>query len=498
MANQLKIECIFITYNTDNVSSLKEKTAKGLLWGGIHNGLQQLLNLSFGIILGRILSPSDYGMIGMLTIFSLIAGTLQDSGFTTALANRKERNEEDFNSVFWFNTAIGILMYIILFFSAPYIADFYHMPELTPLARYCFLGFVISGLGTAHSAWLFCQLKVKEKAMIQLTSLTLSGITGITLALCGMSYWGLATQSLVYVSSNSIFYWFFSGWRPKLHFNITPLKEMIGFSCKILLTNIANIINNNILTVILGKFYSEREVGLFNQANKWNTMGYSTVQGMIASIAQPVLHDVASDEERQIRVFRKMLRFTAFVTFPCLLGLSLVAEEFIAITITEKWIESAHLLQILCIGGSFLPIQCLYTNLLISKGKSDVYMWVTISLGISQLTSALVCYPFGLRTMMIGYVGITIFWTCIWHFFARREIAITATNALKDILPFLLIATICIVIAGLAASFTDNIYLSIITKITVAASSYAIFMKATKSETFKEAIDYLFKRTASR
>ena len=476
------------------MSSLKEKTAKGLLWGGINNGLQQLLNLSFGIILGRILNPSDYGMIGMLTIFSLIAGTLQDSGFTTALANRKERKEEDFNAVFWFNTGIGVLMYILLFFAAPYIAEFYHMPELTPLARYCFLGFVISGLGTAHSAWLFCQLKVKEKAMIQLTSLTLSGITGIILALCGMSYWGLATQSLVYVSSNSILYWFFSGWRPKLRFNFTPLKEMIGFSCKILLTNFTNIINNNILTVILGKFYSEREVGLFNQANKWTTMGYSTVQGMITSIAQPVLHDVANDRERQSRVFRKMLRFTSFVTFPCLFGLSLIAEEFITITITEKWIESAHLLQILCIGGAFLPIHSLYTNLLISKGRSDIYMWNTIFLGISQLTSALICYPFGLSTMMMSYVGITIFWTCIWHFFARREVVISVGNALKDVLPFMLIAAGCMLLAGWTASFVTNIYLSLAVKIAVAAVSYVVLMKLSGSETFTEAVNYLLKR----
>ncbi len=477
------------------MSSLKEKTAKGLLWGGIHNGFQQLLNLSFGLILGRILSPAEYGMIGMLTIFSLIAGTLQDSGFTTALANRKERKEEDFNAIFWFNTGIGVLMYIILFFASPYIADFYQIPELTPLARYCFLGFVISGLGTAHSAWLFCQLKVKEKAMIQLTSLTLSGITGIVLTLCGMSYWGLATQSLVYVSSNSILYWFFSGWRPTLSFNFTPLKEMVGFSCKILFTNIASIINNNILAVILGKFYSEREVGLFNQANKWTTMGYSTVQGMITSIAQPVLHDVANDKERQSHVFRKMLRFTAFVTFPCLFGLSLIAEEFITITITEKWIESAHLLQILCIGGAFLPIQSLYTNLLISKGRSDIYMWGTISLGIAQLTSALICYPFGLQTMMMSYVGITMLWMVVWHYFVRKEIILSVFDALKDILPFMLIAGGCMAVAGWAASFTTNIYYSISIKIVTAAVLYAALMKASGSETFKEAVHYLLKRS---
>lgn len=479
------------------MSSLKDKTAKGLLWGGIHNGFQQLLNLSFGIILGRILNPSDYGMIGMLTIFSLIASNLQESGFTAALANRKERKPEDFTSVFWFNIIMSVSTYILLYFLAPYIATFYETPELTSLARYSFLGFVVASFGTAHSAWLFCNLKVKEKAMIQLTSLTLSGITGITMALCGMSYWGLATQSIVYVGSNSVLYWFFSGWRPTLHFSIQPLKEMIGFSSKILLTNIATHINNNILSVILGKFYSEREVGLFNQANKWTSMGYTTIQGMITSIAQPVLHDVANDRERQCHIFRKMLRFTAFVSFPCLLGLSLVATEFITIAITDKWIESAYLLQILCIGGSFLPIQSLYTNLLISKGRSDIYLWNTILLGCAQISSALICYPYGLKVMMISYVCITILWTGIWHFHVQREIKLSVRNALKDILPFMLIAAGSMLIAGWVASFTSSIYVSILTKMGVASFLYLLCMKVSGSETFNEAINYLFKKNHS-
>ena len=473
------------------MSSLKDKTAKGLLWGGIHNGFQQLLNLSFGIILGRILSPSDYGMIGMLTIFSLIASNLQESGFTSALVNRKERKPEDFTSVFWFNLMMSVSTYIVLYMLAPYIAAFYETPELTPLARYSFLGFVIASLGTAHSAWLFCNLKVKEKAMIQLTSLTLSGITGITMAFMGMSYWGLATQSIVFVGCNSILYWFFSGWRPTLHFSITPLKEMIGFSSKILLTNIANHINNNILTVILGKFYSEREVGLFNQANKWTMMGYTTIQGMITSIAQPVLHDVADDRERQCHIFRKMLRFTAFVSFPCLFGLSLVANEFITITITDKWIESAHLLQILCIGGAFLPLHSLYTNLLISKGRSDIYLRNTILLGCTQIASALLCYPYGLKVMLISYICISMTWTGVWHWYVRREIKLSYWNALKDIVPFMVIAAACVLMASWVASFTSNIYASILIKFGVAASLYIICMKLSGCETFSEAVNYL-------
>ena len=476
------------------MSSLKEKTAKGLLWGGIHNGLQQLLNLIFGIILSRILSPSDYGMVGMLTIFSLMASILQESGFTAALANRKERRHEDFNAVFWLNFFTGIATYLLLFFLAPLIAAFYHTPELTALARYSFLGFVIASLGTAHHAWLFCQLKVKQKAIIQLTSLTISGITGVTMALCGMSYWGIATQSIVYVTSNSILYWIYSGWRPTFSFTFSPLREMIGFSCKILITNLATAFNNNILSVILGKFYTERAVGLFNQSNKWTSMGYSTIQGMINGVAQPVLHDVINEQERQLRVFRKMLRFTSFVTFPCLFGLSLISYELILITITDKWAESAHFMQLLCIGGAFIPIQGLYTNLLISKGRSDLYMWNTILMGICQLASALICYPYGLDTLIIAYVCINIGWMALWQYFIHREIRLSVWSALRDILPFLVIASVCMAVAGFMASYTSNVYMSLLVKVCVASILYIVIMKLSGSVTFNEAIHFLLKK----
>ncbi len=476
------------------VNSLKEKTARGLLWGGINSSLQQLLNLCFGILLSRMLSPSDYGMVGMLTIFSLMASTLQESGFTAALANRKEIKHEDYNAVFWFNLGMGISLYILLFFLAPSIARFYNTPALTPLARYIFLGFVIASLGTAHNAWLFKQMKVKQKALIQLTSLILSGITGVTMAFCGMSYWGIATQSLVYVTSNSLLFWIFSGWKPSWNISLHPLKEMIGFSSKILLTNIASNINNNLLSVILGKYYSEKEVGLFNQANKWTSMGYSTIQGMVNGIAQPVLRDVADDKVRQCRVFRKMLRFTAFVSFPCLLGLSLISYELIVLTITEKWAESAQLMQILCIGGAFVPIQGLYTNLLISKNRSDLFMWNTIFLGLFQIASALICHPYGLKVMIIAYICINIGWLGLWQHYVHREINLTLWQALKDILPFLLIAAACITIAGWAASFTNQILLSLIIKVSVAASLYLILMKLSGSVTFLEATDYLLKK----
>jgi O-antigen/teichoic acid export membrane protein len=231
-------------------TTLKGKTAKGLFWGGLGNGIQQLLGLVFGIFIARILNANDYGMVGMLTIFSVLATNIQECGFANAIANKQVVKHEDYNAVFWFSLITGLTLYVILFFCAPFIADFYHKPELVPLARYLFLSFVFSSSVTAHNALLFRNMKVKEKTISQVAGVLVSGIVGVAMAFNGMAYWGLATQTVVYVFIYAVCMWHFSPWRPTLHINFRPLKEMLIFSSKILATNIFIQINNNIFSVI--------------------------------------------------------------------------------------------------------------------------------------------------------------------------------------------------------------------------------------------------------
>ncbi|MDR0658733.1 MAG: lipopolysaccharide biosynthesis protein, partial [Mediterranea sp.] len=474
--------------------TLKEKTAKGLFWGGLSNGVQQLLNLVFGIFLARILDANDYGMVGMLAIFSQIAASLQESGFTIAIANKKEVDHEDYNAVFWFSTFTGSILYIILFFCAPLIADFYDEPALTLLAHYSFLGFFISSLGTAQHAYLFRNLKVKQKVFALMLSLALSGIIGITLALSGLAYWALATQSLVYISSLTICYWCFSPWRPTLQINFKPLQSMIGFSSKLLITNIFTHLNSNLLSVLLGRFYSEKAVGYFNQASNWNMRGYSFISEMLQGVAQPILVQVKEDKERQRYIFRKMLRFTAFVSFPVMLGLSLISKELIIITITEKWLFAASILQILCVGGAFYPIVRLYTNLIISKGWSGAYMWNTIAICLVQLAAMLISYPWGILTMAGIYTCINIAWLLIWHYFAWHAISIKLWDALKDVAPYLVITAAIMLLTGWITSYIDNIYAVIIAKICIAALLYTGIMWLTNSVIFKESIAFILKK----
>lgn len=400
--------------------SLKEKTARGLLWGGLSNGVQQILNLVFGIFLARMLTPADYGMVGMLSVFTVIATALQESGFTAALVNKRETRHEDYNAVFWFSIGMSLCLYILLFASAPLIADFYHKPELTPLARYLFLGFVLSGMGTAHSAWLFKHLMVKQRTISQITALIISGCVGMTMAYNGFSYWSIATQNLVYVTVTTLFYWYFASWTPSININLRPLRSMLGFSSRILVTNMFSHVNYNMFSIILGRYYPTRDVGFYDQAYKWSSMGGLFILGMINSVAQPVLAEVANDRKRQQHIFQKLMIFTIAVSFPLMLGIGLMAEELVNLFLTDKWTGTIPLLRLLCISGAFVPITNLYQQLLISRGRSDLYMWGVIIEGILILICLLLASPYGVENMLKTYVCLYISYVGVWYGLAQK------------------------------------------------------------------------------
>ena len=480
--------------------SLKEKTAKGLFWGAINNGTQQILVLIFGIILGRILSPGEYGMVGMLTIFTLIGNALQESGFRAALVNLKEIHHNDYNAVFWCSTFIGCGVYLLLFFCAPFIAHFYHEPELLPLARYCFLSIPIASLGTVQGAYLFRNLKVRQQAIGGIIAHIVSGCIGVTLAFNGFSYWGIATQSLTYILVVTICSWYFSTWRPTLHIDFSPIKPLFAFSSKLLITNIANQLNNNILSVILGKFFNAQTVGNYNQANKWNTTGHQFITGMLNSVAQPVLVTARDDHERQLRIFRKILRFTAFIAFPSMFGLSIVTRELILTTVGSKWLDSVPLMQILCIGGAFIPITTLFSNLIISQGKSEIYMWNIITQVFIQLATVLAMIAFGgtIEIMVIVYVCINITWLFVWQHYARRFICLPIRLLMSDLLPFMLVAGISCFIGWFVTNLIEGHFLlTFAIKVISTASCYIILIRLIQPEMLKECTDYLFKKKIS-
>ena len=458
-----------------------------MLWGGLNSGIQQLVGLAFGIVLGRLLSPSDYGMMAMISIFSLVATALQDSGFRTALTNIEHPKHEDYNSVFWFNIIMASSLYVILFLAAPLIGEYYHTPRVVPLCRYAFLSIVIASLGTAQSAYLFKHLRAKQQAEAGALAVILSSLTGVGMAFAGMAYWSLATQGLVYVGINTLLQWHFSPWRPSIHgITFAPVRRMFRFSCKILATTIMTHVNNNVLNILLGHYFTPRDTGNYNQAYQWNTKCYSLVQSMVAQVAQPVLVSLNGEEGRQKDVFRKMMRFTAFITFPLLFGFGLVAKEFIVTAIGEKWLASAQLIQILCLSGATMPLSTLFSNMIISKGRSGTFFWCTFTLGLVQIATMIMIWPMGIRTMVIAYTLLNTSWLLVWLFFVRRLIGYGYWMFFCDVMPFALAAAGVMGVAYVATMPLSNLIALLISRFIIAVVLYYVVMKMARVKILAE------------
>ena len=558
--------------------TLKEKTAKGLFWGGLSSTVQQLLGIVFGIILARRLNQSDFGMIAMITIFQLIGNDLQNSGFKVALANLRQPTDRDYNSVFWFNILMGGSLYVLLFFLAPFIADFYHIPSLTPLARYAFLSIVFASFGTAQSAWLFKNLHAKQQAKAGMMAVLISSSVAVVMAYMGFAYWALATQTNLYILLCTALYWHYSPWRPTVRSSksnvqnpsddsialstplnpsqplstepqalsqphrrclstiievLRPALRMFRFSVKLLISQVLTDINNNVLNILLGRFYGRHDTGNYNQAFQWSTKGSNIIQSMVQQVAQPVLVSIDNEHERQLHVLRKMMRFAAFLSFPLLFGLSLVSHEFIVTLLGEKWAQSAHYLRLLAIASAFLPLSTLLANVVITKGRSNIFMYVNLALAICQTTTMLTIYhfkvscfkflePFStllnpsqhlhlstlnsqLLTMVLAFVALTILWFFVWAYFARRLAGYRFTMLLRDVLPFLLSAAAVMLTTGFITSMlatqlsTLNSQLStLIARILLAALLYYALMRLFRVQILNECLQFFNRRKSNK
>ena len=481
----------------DSTQHLKERTGQSLFWSMLNNGTLQVLNILFGVVLARLLSPGDYGIVGVLTIFTLIAGNIQSSGFTQALINLKPPKDEDYNSVFWFNVIVSIFLYAVLWVCAPLIADFFHQPVLVDVSRFVFLAFLISSFGIAHAAYLSKNMMNREVAIINLIALLCSGGIGIILAFNGYKYWALAWQQVIYITVLNIGRYYFVKWRPSWNIDFGPVKRMFGFAVNILFTNIINTLSGQVLTFIFGRFFPIAQVGNFSQANKWNTQANTFVSGTMSQVIQTVLVSVSDDKERQKRVFRKMLRFTSFFAFPVMLGLAFVSREFVEVVLGEKWVECIPLLQVLCVAGAFMPLYTVYQHLAIGCKRSDLYLWCNVGQIVLQIAITLLCYYYYSKSIIVVvtlYSLFTILWLVSWQIVAKRLINLKWLEAIADIAPFAIITFAVLALTHLATFWINNPVWILVIKVIVAIALYIATMKIVKVKIFEECWDFARKK----
>jgi O-antigen/teichoic acid export membrane protein len=345
-------------------------------------------------------------------------------------------------------------------------------------------------MGVAHNALLIKKIKAKQRGIIDMVSVLFSGITGLVLALNGYAYWGLAIQQLSQTIIATALRWYFAKWRPTFHFDFSPIKEMFGYSIKLFITSIFAQITNNLFSVILGRLYGKSETGYYAQGNKWAAYGSFVIVGTLG-VAHPVLIEAKSDIKRQRNAFRKMLRFGAFITFPALLGLAFIGKEFIFITIGEKWLNSVIYMQLFCLWGINSYLHSLYTVLICSHEKSDIYMKIMIVLFVSQLTALFFCSSYGILSMICVYICLYFLSTLAFQFYANRITGLRIKEVVKDLFPYVSAAITAIIIAWLISLRLENVYLKLTVKILITSIVYCAVLWFGNSVILKESLGYL-------
>lgn len=468
------------------MSNLKDKTIKGIFWSGTFSILIQLLSLAFNIVIARLLSPSDYGLIAMLTIFTSIATVLQESGYVMVLTNRQNVSHKEYCTIFWFNIVTGFIVYLILFFLAPFIASFYNKPELLALSRYVFLGFFISSFSIVQNAYLFKHIKVKEKGVASIISLLISGIIGIIMAVKGYSYWGLATQGLINTIIITLAVWVYSPFRPAFLFDFDFLKNTFNDGFRFAIPNFLSVISTNIYSVLLGKLYTTTDLGLYSQGNKFNVFGYSFILGMIRNISQPILVQVKHHQEQFLLIFRKIFRFTIYISMPIMFGLSFISSELIEILLTEEWNYTAHIMKILCIGGFFIIISTLCTYALTSLNKTHIYMWLGIINSTTSLLVAFIASFGGVQCLAFFLTLVQVLLFSVTYNIIKKYCDYKLELLIKDFMPTLLITLLSLFIAYFTTLNITNIYILFLSKILISIIMYIVLSFYFHLDAFEE------------
>ena len=386
------------------MKDLKSKAINGVFWNSINNFAGLGVQFIVGIILARILSPREFGLIGMLAIFIAISQTFIDSGFTSALIRKKDCTQKDYSTVFYFNLGIGILAYIILFISAGGISNFFNQPELEIILKVLGIGLVINALSIIQSTILTKEINFKTQTKVTIIASLGSGSIAITMAIYDYGIWSLVALTLGRYALNSMLLWGLSKWRPTLEFSKKSFNELFSFGGKLLLSSLIDTAYRNAYLVIIGKYFSAQELGFYTRADQFQKLPSQTIISIINRVSYPVLSNLQNDNPILKKSFRTILRSTMFIVFILLLGLAVVAKPFVLTLVGDKWLPSVIYLQLLCFVGIIYPINILNLNILNVKGRSDIFLRLEVIKKIIAIPIIAVGIMIGIKAMIVGMI----------------------------------------------------------------------------------------------
>lgn len=467
-------------------SDLKKKTVRGVLWSLTGQFSVQGIQFLVSVVLARLLSPDDYGMIGMLAIFLAISQVFIDGGFSSALIQRKDCDDTTYSTVFYINVGISLVCYGILFAAAPFIADFYGQPLLKDIARVSSLSLIIGALSATNTVQLTKRIDFKTQSKINVVSAILSGVTGIALAYSGFGVWALVAQSVSLALFKLLLTVFCVRWFPSLVFSKRIFKELFSFGSKLVLASLISSIYTNIRSLIIGKKFTPADLGQYTTANKFATMAGSSLSGVLYNVSFPVLSKVQDDDAVLLDAYKRFLSVSAFTIFPLMMLLAGIAEPLIRFLVTDKWLECVPFLQILCFGWMYDCLTRINLNLLYVKGRSDLVLRLEIVKKTIAFTILFVSCFMGIIGICVGAAVYNFIAFFCNTYYTKRLLSYGFKEQFIQTLPYLALSLLVLAIAAAISMTPIAPAYSIILSTLVCASVYLMLAKVLRLPALKE------------
>jgi teichuronic acid exporter len=413
--------------------TLKQKTLTGLSWSFIDNIAVYGIQFIFGIILARFLSPVEYGLIGMLTIFIAISFSFIDSGFSQAIIRKQKATQIDYSTVFYFNIIVSLIFYFVLFFSANTISSFFDEPILEIILKILGIGLIIDSLSIIQRARLTKQINFKLQTKISVIASISSGIIGIILAFKGFGVWSLVVKMLTRQAFTTTFLWIWNEWKPSFVFSIKSFKEMFAFGSNLLFSGLIDTIYRNIYLLIIGKYFSATELGYYTRADQFKNLPSKNLSAVINRVSYPVLATIQNDKEQLKAACKRLIKSTMFITFILMIGLAAIAKPMVLTLIGEKWLPSVIYIQLLCIAGMLYPMHIINLNILKVIGRSDLFLKLEVIKKLLAIPIIFIGISFGIQAMIIAMFFNSLIGYFINSYYTGKFIGYSSIQQLRDI-----------------------------------------------------------------
>lgn len=422
--------------------AIRNKTVRGVGWSFADNILSQGITFLVGLVLARLLTPQEYGLIGVITIFIAVFNSITDSGFSSALIRKKDAREVDFNTVFLSNLVISFLLFITLFLAAPAIASFFGQPQLVPLTRVMAVIVIINAFAIIQRTLLVKRVDFKTQTKISLIASVVSGATGVVMALNGLGVWSLVGQQVSRQLMNSLFLWVWAKWYPSLQFSVQSFKELFGFGWKLLASGLIDTVWREMYQVIIGKFYSTATLGQYTRAQQFSNLFSMNLTTVVQRVSYPVLSEIQDEKDRLKLVYQKIIKVTMLAAFCCMFGLAAIAEPMIVTLIGNQWLPAVPLLQILCFQMVLYPIHAINLNMLQVQGRSDLFLKLEILKKIIATVPLLLGIFVNIYWMLWGSVATSVISYYLNAYYSGRFLNYGIWTQVRDILPSFAVAAV--------------------------------------------------------